>query len=156
MNLNLTMLGQLISFSIFVWFCLKFVWPPVITALRQRQATIAEGLASAERGAQAKELAEQRAKETLKDAKQQAADIIAQAQKRGNQMVEEAKATARNEGERIKQAAQAEIEQEINRAKETLRAQVGGIAIAGAERILKREIDAKAHQKVLDELVGQI
>lgn len=156
MNPNLTLLGQAISFAIFVWFCLKFVWPPVITALRQRQATIAEGLAAAERGAQAKELAEQRAKETLKEAKQQAADIIAQAQKRGNQMVEEAKATARSEGERIKQAAQAEIEQEINRAKEALRTQVGGIAIAGAERILKREIDAKAHQKVLDELVGQI
>lgn len=156
MNPNLTLLGQAISFAIFVWFCLKFVWPPVITALRQRQTTIAEGLAAAERGAQAKELAEQRAKETLKEAKQQAADIIAQAQKRGNQMVEEAKATARSEGERIKQAAQAEIEQEINRAKESLRTQVGAIAIAGAERILKREIDAKTHQKVLDELVGQI
>lgn len=156
MNLNLTMFGQLISFSIFVWFCFKFVWPPVITALRQRQATIAEGLAAAERGAQAKDLAEQRAKETLKEAKQQAADIIAQAQKRGNQMVEEAKVAARNEGERIKQAAQSEIEQEINRAREALRMQVGSIAMAGAERILKREVDAKAHQKVLDELVGQI
>lgn len=156
MNINLTLIGQMIAFSIFVAICMKYIWPPVVNALRERQTKIADGLAAAERGQHEQELAEERAKAALKEAKQQAAEIIAQAQKRGNEMVEEAKASARTEAERVKQAAQAEIEQELNRAKETLRGQVASIAIAGAERILKREVDAKAHKNALDELAAQI
>lgn len=156
MNLNLTIFGQMLSFGLFVWFCYKFVWPPVIQALRERQVKIADGLAAAERGQQEHKLAEQRAAEILKQAKQEAADLLAQAQKRGNQLVEEAKGTARTESDRIKQAAQAEIQQEMNRAKETLRARVAELAIAGAERILQQEVDAKAHKKALAELAGQL
>jgi F-type H+-transporting ATPase subunit b len=156
MNINVTLIVQMLVFGLLVLFTMKLVWPPILQAMQARQKKIAEGLAAAERGEKAKELAEQHAADVLKTAKQQAAEIIAQAQKRGNDLVEEAKETARNEGERIKQAAHSDIEMEVNRAKETLRAQVGGIAIAGAAKILKREVDAKAHQDVLDELVGQV
>ncbi len=156
MNINLTLIGQAISFFIFVTICMKYIWPPMINALHERQKKIADGLAAAERGMHEKELAEQRASEILKEAKQQAADILSQAQRRGNELVEEAKDTAHSESERIKQLAQAELEQEINRARETLRSQVASIAVSGAERILKREVDAKAHQKMLDELVSSV
>ncbi len=156
MNLNLTLIGQAISFAIFVVFCMKYVWPPIMTAMRERQAKIAEGLAAAERGAQAQEVAQQEAASALAEAKAQAADIIAQAQKRGNEIVEEAQASARSEGERLVASAHAEIEQERIRAQEALRKQVGSVAIAGAEKILRSEIDQKAHGKVLDDLVAQI
>lgn len=156
MNLNLTIFGQMFSFGLFVWFCWKFVWPPMIRALHERQVKIADGLAAAERGQQEHKLAEQRATEIMKQAKQEAADLLAQAQKRGSQLVEEAKGAARTESERIKQAAQAEIQQEMNRAKETLRTRVAELAIAGAERILQQEVDAKAHKKALAELAGQL
>jgi len=155
-NLNLTLIGQAISFAIFVVFCMKYVWPPIMTAMRERQAKIAEGLAAAERGAQAQEVAQQEAASALAEAKAQAADIIAQAQKRGNEIVEEAQASARSEGERLVASAHAEIEQERIRAQEALRKQVGSVAIAGAEKILRSEIDQKAHGKVLDDLVAQI
>jgi F-type H+-transporting ATPase subunit b len=156
MNLNLTIIGQSISFLIFIGFCWIYIWPHIIKALHERQTRIAEGLAAADRGQHEQQLAEQRAKETLKHAKQEAAEILAQAQKRGNEMVEEAKSAARNEGERIKQSAQAEIQLEVNRARETLRKQVAGIAVAGAERILQREVDAKKHKEVLDQLAAEI
>lgn len=156
MNLNLTLIGQAISFAIFVVFCMKYVWPPIMTAMRERQAKIAEGLAAAERGAQAQEVAQQEAASALGEAKAQAADIISQAQKRGNEIVEEAQATARSEGERLVASAHAEIEQERIRAQEELRKQVASVAIAGAEKILRSEIDKKAHGKVLDDLVAQI
>ena len=156
MNFNATLIGQLITFAVFVWFVMKYVWPPLINALNERKAKIADGLAAAERGKHEQELAKKRATEQLHEAKQQAAEIIAQAQKRANEIVDEAKNSARTEGERIKEAAKAEIDQEINRAKEALRAQVSGIALAGAEKVLKKEIDAKAHSQVLDELVAQI
>lgn len=156
MNLNLTLLGQMISFAIFTWFCMKFVWPPVLTALNERQAKIAQGLADAEQGAQRREEAEQEIAGLLADAKSQAAEIVATAQKRGNEIIEESKDGARSEGERLKQAAQAEIDQEVVQAREALRQQVSSIAISGASRILGTEVDAKAHAKVLDDLVGQI
>lgn len=156
MNLNLTLIGQAISFAIFVVFCMKFVWPPIMTAMRERQAKIAEGLAAAERGAQAQEEAQKEAASALAEAKAQAADIIAQAQKRSNEIVEEAQTSARSEGERLIAAAHTEIEQERIRAKEELRKQVASIAVAGAEKILRSEIDQKAHGKVLDDLVAQI
>ncbi len=156
MNLNLTLLGQMISFAIFTWFCMKYVWPPVLAALNERQAKIAQGLADAEQGAQRREEAEQEIASLLADAKSQAAEIVAAAQKRGNEIIEESKDGARSEGERLKQAAQAEIDQEVVQARESLRQQVSSIAVSGASKILGTEVDAKAHAKVIDELVGQI
>lgn len=156
MNINLTLIGQAIAFTIFVGICLKYVWPPVITALRERQKRIADGLAAAERGEHEKELAEERAQEVIKSAKQEAAEILAQAQKQGNEVIEEAKASAGAERERIIQSGHAEIEQELNRARQALREQVAGIAMTGAARILEREVDDKAHQDLLDELSTQV
>lgn len=156
MNLNLTILGQAISFGIFVWFCMKFVWPPIITAMQERQAKIADGLAAAEKGAEAQELAQKEADEVVAAAKTQASEIISQAQKRSNSMVEEAKDEARSEAEKVKQTAQADIEQEVVAARENLRGQVSTLAVAGAARILGKEIDADAHAKALDDLIAQI
>jgi F-type H+-transporting ATPase subunit b len=156
MNINLTLIGQSITFVVFVWFCMKFVWPPIMSALNERKKKIADGLAAAERGAHEKELAEKKAAEVLHEAKQQAQDIINQAQKRASEIVEESKDTARAEGERIITTAQAEIEQEVNRAREELRGQVATLAVAGAGKILKREIDAKANEDLLKDLVAQI
>lgn len=156
MNINLTLIGQTFAFALFVWFCMKYVWPPLRDALHERQKKIADGLAAAERGEHEEELARQRATETLREAKEQASGIIDQAQRRANEIVEEAKDTARSESDRIKQAAQAEIEQEITRAREHLRGQVVAIAMTGAERVLRNEVNADAHDRVLDELVQDL
>lgn len=156
MNLNLTLIGQAIAFAIFVLFCMKYVWPPLIGALRERQAKIAEGLAAAERGAQEQEEAQKQVDAVLADAKTQAAEIVAQAQKRGNEIVEEARATAATESERLKASAKAEIDQEVISARESLRQQVSSVAVAGAEKILKREVDANAHASILDDLIAKI
>ena len=156
MNINLTLIGQTLTFIVFVWFCMKFVWPPIMQALHDRKAKIADGLAAGERGQHEKELAQKRAKEVLQEAKGEAAEIIAQAQKRASEIVEEAKADARTEGERLKVAARAEIEQETNRAKEHLRGQVVSLAVAGAGKVLEREVDERAHSDMLDKLASQI
>lgn len=156
MNINLTLIGQLLAFVVFVWFTKKFVWTPIIAALNERKAKIADGLAAAERGQHEQELAKERAVEELKKAKAQAAEIINQANKRANEIVDEAKENARSEGERILAAAQADIEQETNRARETLRGKVAELAVAGAEKILRREINADAHSEVLDTVAKQL
>ena len=156
MNINLTLIGQSITFALFVWFCYAFIWPPLINALEKRKKKIADGLAAAERGAHEQELAAKRAAEQLKDAKGQAADIIAHAQKRATEIVDEAKDDARSEAERIMAGADAEIKQEINRAREHLRKEVVALAIAGAEKVLKREIDSTAHDSALKELAEQL
>lgn len=156
MNINLTLIGQSITFALFVWFCYAFIWPPLVNALAERKKRIAEGLAAAERGQHEQELAEKKAAEQLKDAKGQAAEIIAQAQKRANEMIDEAKEDARTEAERIKAGADAEIEQEVNRAREHLRQEVVALAIAGAEKVLKREVDASAHESTLNDLATQL
>lgn len=156
MNINLTLLGQTIGFALFVWFCMKLVWPPLRDALHERQKKIADGLAAAERGEHEEELARQRATETLREAKQQASEILDQANKRANEIVEESKDTARTEAERIKQSAQTEIDQQISQAREHLRGQVVAIALAGAERVLEREVDKDTHSKALDELVSEL
>ncbi len=156
MNLNLTLLGQAISFAIFVLFCMKYVWPPIMGALRERQQKIAESLAAAEQGEQRREEAEAEIATMLQDAKAQAAEIVASAQKRANEMIEDSKSTARSEGERMIASAQAEIEQETISARETLRKQVGSIAIDGASKILGTEVSSDAHAKVIDDLVKQI
>ena len=156
MNFNATLIGQMITFAVFVWFCMKYIWPPLMAALDERNARISEGLAAAQRGQQ--DLAEAQAKvgDSLNEAKQQAQEIINQAQKRANEIVDEAKDAARDEADKIKAAATADIDQQINSAREHLRKEVSSIALAGAEQILKREVDASAHAVVLDELVAQI
>ncbi len=156
MNIGLTLIGQTLAFVVFVLFCMKFVWPPIMAALDERKKKIADGLAEAERGFKQQELAEQNAEHKLSEARQQATDILSQAQKRANEIVEDAKSVAVEEGNRIKEAAHAEVEKEVHRATEQLRSQVSVIAVAGAERILKKEIDASAHQDILDELATQI
>lgn len=156
MNINLTIIGQLLAFSVFVWFTMRYVWPPMSAALEERRKKIADGLAAAERGEKEQELAQERATEVIKEAKQQANEIMASAQKRATELVEESKTTAREEGERIKEQAHSEIEQEINRAKEELRKQVSQLAVAGAEQILAKEIDAKAHGDLLKKLAAKL
>lgn len=156
MNFNLTLIGQMISFGVFVWFTMTYVWSPIMKALQDRKAKIAEGLAAAERGHQEKAQGEQRAQETLKEAKAQAAEILGQANKRASEIVEEAKTDARSEGQRLLLSAQAEIEHETNRAREELRQKVATLAVAAAEKILKKEIDARAHQGIVDDFARQI
>ena len=156
MNINLTLFAQLVAFVVFVIFCMKLVWPPIIAMLDERKKKIADGLAEAERGMKQQELAEQGAEKKLAEAKQQASEILGQAQKRANEIVDDAKSVAVDEGNRIKEAAHAEVDKEVNRAKEALRTQVSTIAVAGAERILKKEINASSHQDILDDLAAQI
>jgi len=155
-SITATLFIQMITFAVFVWFTMRFVWKPLTGIMSERNKRIADGLAAAERGQHEQELAEQRAKEALHEAKERAAEIIANAQKRANELVEEAKHDARAEGTRLIAAAQAEIEQEIHRAREELRKQVSVLAVRGAERVLKREVDPNAHSAMLDELVTQI
>ncbi len=156
MNFNATLIGQMITFSLLVIFTMKYVWPPITKAMQDRQKRIAEGLSAAERGVREQELAQIRAAGMLKEAKQQAAEIIAQANKRADELVEESKNQARVEGDRQLAVAKAEIEQELNRAREQLRGRVVGLAVAGAAKVLKHEINAKAHGEMLDELAAQI
>ncbi len=156
MNINLTMLGQAISFALFVWFCMKFVWPPLTQAMRDRQKQIADGLEKAAKAERQLEDANSAAEAELEEAKKQAAELIAQARNRANQIVEEAKGQATEEADRIKAGAQAEIDQEINRAREELRAKVGTLAIEGAEKILEASVDRERHQQMLDKLAAQL
>ena len=156
MNINLTLIGQSITFFFFVVFCMKLVWPPIMRALEERKKTIADGLAAAERGKREQELAQNKATDVLKEAKDQAGDIIAQAQKRASEIVDEAKNEARTEGERILTAARAEIDQEANRAKEVLRGQVVSLAVAGAGKVLEKEINEQSHSDMLEKLASQI
>lgn len=156
MNINLTLVAQAITFAIFIWFTVKFVWPPLQRAMEARQKTIAEGLAAAERGRLDLQAAAKRANEMMAEAKQQVQEVIAQADRRSAQIVEEAKGTAKSEGERIITGAKAEIDQEFSRAREALREQVALLAIAGAEKILRREVDAKAHADLLAQLKREL
>ncbi len=156
MNINATLIGQSLAFLIFVVFCMKFVWPPVIAALQERQKKIADGLDAANRAARDLELAQDKAGQQLREAKAQAAEIIEQAKKRGAQIVEEASDQARVGGNRVKAQAQAEIEQEINSVKDALRAQVGSLAVGGAEKILGATIDQNAHAELVNKLAAEI
>ncbi len=156
MNINLTLIGQLLTFVVFVWFTMKYVWTPIMGALDERRKGIADGMAAGERGQHEQELAKERVKEVLRDAKAQATDILAQAQKRASEIVDEAKGDAKVEGQRLLTAAQAEIEQEANRAREQLRERVAELAIAGAEKILRKEINADAHKHIVDNLAKEI
>lgn len=156
MNINMTLIGQTIAFAIFVWFCIKYVWPPISSALHERQKKIADGLDAASRASRDLELAQEQAAQTLRETKEQSSQILDQANKRASQIVEEAREQARAEGERLVTSARTEIEQEINRAKEELRAQVSHLAIIGAERVLEASIDEKAHRKLVDKLAAEL
>jgi F-type H+-transporting ATPase subunit b len=156
MNINLTLFLQMITFAVFVWFCMKYIWPPIVNALAERKSKIAEGLAAAERGHKEQELGQQRATELMKEAKVQAADIVSQAQKRATEIVDEAKQDAREEGARLVTAAKAEIDQEMNRAREELRSKFSVVAVAAAEKILEKEIDPAAHTNIVESFAKQI
>ena len=156
MNINMTLFGQMAAFAVFVWFCMKFVWPALTHALEERKNKIADGLDAADRAMRDLDLAQGKATEQLKEAKQEAAALIEQANKRANQIVEEAKDKARAEGERLKATAQAEIEQEANRVREELRAKVAALALAGAEKILEASIDENANRELVDKLAAQL
>ena len=156
MNINWTLPGQTFAFLLFVWFCYKYVWPPMVSAMQERQTRIADGLAAAEKGQQAQDVAEKEAAQMISEAKSQAAEIIANAEKRGNAVVDEAKTTAGSEKERIIASAQAEVEQDVQSAREELRSQVSSIAVAAASKIVDKEIDEQVHAGLLEDLVKQL
>ncbi|GAA4503481.1 F0F1 ATP synthase subunit B [Pseudaeromonas paramecii] len=156
MDINMTILGQTIAFILFVWFCMKFVWPPLMAAIEKRQKEIADGLASAERAKKDLELAQNNSMEQIKEAKRQATEIIEQANKRRSQIMDEATQDAMAEREKILTQARAEIEAERNRAKEELRKQVAALAVAGAEKILERQIDKAANSELVDKLIADL
>ncbi len=156
MDFNLTLIGQTIAMIFFVWFTMKFIWPPIMNAIEARQVAIADGIAAAQRGQTDLENAKAEAAKIIEGARSQAREIIEQASSRANGIVEAAKAEAEAEKQRRLEAARAEIDVELNRAREELRGQVAAIAVAGAERILKREIDAAAHRDLLDRLAAEL
>lgn len=156
MDLNATLLGQMITFILFIWLTMRFIWPPIIKALRERQEKIAEGLAAAERGVHELELAQHKTLELLRDAKIQAADILDQANKRAGRIIDESKDRAREEGERLIKIAKMEIDQELIAAKQELRAQLAEIVVSGAEKILQKHMDAATNEHLLQQLVTEI
>jgi len=151
-NINATLIGQAIWFGLFIWITMKFVWPPLQKAMADRQAQIAEGLSAAERGKHEQEIAAKRSAEALREAKGKAAELVAQAEKRAQQIVEEAKGNAKVEADKVVAGAKSEIEQEVERAKQELRERVAELAVAGAEKILRKEINASVHADMLGTL----
>jgi F-type H+-transporting ATPase subunit b len=156
MEIGLSLVAQAFAFASLILVTVKFIWPPLLKAIETRQKEIADGLAAASEGRSALEVAAKKSEITLNEAKQKAGEIIGQAEKRASQIVEEAKGNAKVEGDRILAGAKAEIDQEVNRAKEGLRAQVSQLAVAGAEKILRKEIDAKAHSDMLSKLAAEL
>ncbi len=156
MSINATLLAQMIVFAVFVWFTMKFVWPPIMTAMRERQKRISEGLAAAERGVRELNEATAKAEAMVGKAREQSQEILSNAQRQANDTLDRARDEARAEGDRIVAAAKEEVDQAVLSAKDELRREVGTLAVAGAERILKREIDAKAHNDIIDDLVAEI
>lgn len=156
MEINITLLGQLITFSVFVWFTMKFVWPPILKVMKEREQRIADGLAAAERGQQALELAQLKADEHLKEAKQQAAEIIEQANKRATQMSEESKQQIRIENERLLAIARADIKQEWQTAQQKLRAEVANLVITTTEKILAQSLDSVAQHALVKQSLEEI
>jgi F-type H+-transporting ATPase subunit b len=156
MNINLTLFAQAIVFAAFIWFTAKFVWPYMLRAIEARQKTIADGLAAAEQGRRSLETSTRQAQDAVAQARSRAAEVLAQAEKRAAQLIDEARSAAKEEGNREKAAAKAEIEQEVTRAREQLRNHVASLAVAGAEKILRREVDAKAHADLLESIKRQL
>ena len=156
MNINLTLFAQAIVFAAFIWFTIKLIWPHMLRAIETRQKTIADGLAAAEQGRKSLELSTRQADEEIRKARERTNEMIGQAEKRVAQMIDEARGAAKEEGNREKAAAKAEIAQELSRAREQLRDHVAALAVAGAEKILRREVDAKAHADLLDSIKRQL
>src|SRR5258708_957485 len=156
MSFTLTLIAQAVAFALFIWFTIKFVWPPVLRAIEARQKTIADGLAAAEQGRKSLEISTRQADDEIRKARERATEIVSQAEKRISQMIGEAKTSAKEEGNREKAAAKAEIAQEVSRAREQLRDQVAALAVAGAENILRREVDPKAHSDLLESIKRQL
>jgi F-type H+-transporting ATPase subunit b len=156
MNITLTLVAQTLVFAAFIWFTAKFVWPYMLRAIETRQKTIADGLAAGEQGRRSLELSTRQADQAIREARGRAAEILAQAEKRAAQLIDEAKSAAKEEGNREKAAAKSEIAQELTRAREQLRDQVASLAVAGAEKILRREVDAKAHASLLEAIKRQL
>ena len=156
MNINATLIGQSIAFIFFIWFCMRYVWPPIMAALAEREQKIADGLEAAERSKKDLELTQEKVAEQMREAKLQAAEIVEDAKKRGQQLVEEAKQKAIEEGNRQKAAAKAEIDQQLVRAKEELRGKVASLALIGAEKVLGASIDRQTHGKLVDDLATRL
>ncbi|MCD2449829.1 F0F1 ATP synthase subunit B [Methylicorpusculum oleiharenae] len=156
MSINATLIGQMITFALLVWFTMKYIWPPLFQSLEERKKKIADGLAAAERGQHEMELAEKKALGVLRNAKEQSADIVTMAQKRANEIVEESKTVAKQEGDRLLNAAKAQIDQELQQAKEGLRKEVSSLAIKAAEQILSAEIDEGKHQEIVSKISNQL
>jgi len=152
----MTLLGQSIAMLVFVWFCMKFIWPPIMQAIEERQTLIADGLAAGERGQQSLDKAQVDAEDIIGDARKQATTILDQAHARASEIVADGKADGVKERDRQVTAAKAEVEQETNRAREELRGQVSAIAVASAEKILQREIDSKTHEDILGKLAAEL
>jgi F-type H+-transporting ATPase subunit b len=156
LDINMTLIGQSIAMLVFVWFCMKIIWPPILNAIEERQQEIADGLAAAARGQQSLDKAQAEADDIVEEARKQATTILDQAHARANEIVAEGKADGTKERERQVAAARAEVEQESNRAREELRGQVSAIAVASAEKILQREIDSNAHEDILSKLAAEL
>ncbi len=156
MNLNATLIGQIITFALFIWFVMKYVWPPVVNMMEERRKKIADGLAAAEKGHRELELAQIKVHEQMAEAKATAAKVIEQANQRATYIIEEAKDKARDEGARLLSLATAEIEQERNMARETLLKEVSTLAVAGAEKILGQQVDQKQNARLVDEMIGEV
>lgn len=156
MEINATIIGQFITFAILVWFTMKYVWPPIIKAMHEREKKIAAGLEAAERSKRELEMAEHKALSMIREARQQATQIIEQANLHSAQLVEEAKAQAKIESQRIVDMAQGDIEREVTKTKEALRVQVAQLAVTGAEKILQRHIDTATHHDLLNQLAAEI
>ncbi|MGX9419344.1 F0F1 ATP synthase subunit B [Vibrio sp. RC27] len=156
MNINATLVGQAIAFAIFVWFCMTYVWPPLMAAIEERQKKIADGLSAAERAEKDLDLAKANASDRMKEAKRTAADVVDQANKRKLQIIEEAREEAVAEREKILAQAEAEVEALRVRARDDLRKQVANLAVAGAEKILERSIDKDAHKDILDNITAKL
>ena len=156
MNINFTLFAQALVFALFIWITIRFIWPFMLAAIEERQKKIADGLAAADKGARSLEEAQVRIQTMVEEARDQGRQILDQVQTRANGMIEEARVTADQERERIIQSAKADVDQQINKARDELRGQVAAIAVAGAEKILGREIDPRAHQDLLNKLAAQI
>jgi F-type H+-transporting ATPase subunit b len=156
MNFNLTLIAQAVTFALFIWFTVAVVWPHLLRAIETRQKTIADGLAEAERGRSSLADAQKQTDVLLKDARARAQEIVAQAERQAARRIEESKATAKVEADRVAASAQAALQQEVQSAKQQLREQVAQLAVSGAEKILQREVDAKAHAAMLDQLKAQL
>jgi F-type H+-transporting ATPase subunit b len=155
-SINATLIGQMITFALLVWFTMKYIWPPLFASLEERKKKIVEGLAAAERGQEDMLLAEKKAKSVLKEAKDQSSEIVTLAQKRANEIVEESKDLAKKEGERLILAAKTQIDQDMEQAKEDLRQEVAALALSAAEQILGAEIDQARHQDIISKVSNQL